>query len=104
MSYVQGTKVRVIGEFKDAETKAFMDPDDVVVTIWPPEESELPTGVHRLSDADGVVSKIETGRYQTRIDTAPAPGDWTYIFEGTGAEAVARRRVLRVRERPAVVV
>jgi hypothetical protein len=103
MSYVRGTKVAVIGEFKDPETKALEDPDDVQVTIWPPEASGLPTIVRVYSAVDTSIGKVGTGIYQTVIDTAPAAGDWEYIFEGTGAEAVAVKRRLRVRERPPIV-
>jgi hypothetical protein len=98
MSYVQGTKVRVTGRFRDPDTNELEDPDDVVVTIWPPD---LPTEVRRLSDAE--VDKIGDGIYQTVIDTAPVAGTWIYIFEGTGTEAIAVRRELRVRPRPAIV-
>lgn len=101
MSYVQGTKVRVIGEFRDPDTDLLEDPTDVVVSVWPPDGS--PTSIRRFSNSSGVV-KLSTGIYQTVIDTAPAAGGWDYLFEGTGTDAVVKKRTIRVRPRPAVIV
>lgn len=100
MSYVQGTKVTVIGEFRDPVTEALEDPEDVIVSVWPPDGSA--TSVRKLSDNSGVV-RLGLGRFQTVIDTAPVAGDWNYLFEGTGTDAVVKKRTLRVRPRPAVV-
>jgi len=98
MSYVQGTAVRVIGEFRDPDTNALEDPVDVVVSIFPPG---LSTIIRRFSD--GEVAKVGTGKYQTVIDTSPADGEWDYLFEGTGVDAIVKKRTIRVRPRPAVI-
>lgn len=100
MSYVQGTKVRVIGEFRDPDTDALEDPADVVVSVWAPDGS--PTDVRRWQNNSGV-AKISVGRFQTLIDTSSAAGDWNYLFEGTGSDAVVKKRTIRVRPRPVVV-
>lgn len=99
MSYMQGTKVRVIGEFRDPDTDALEDPDDVVVSVWPPDGSA--TSVRRLSTTG--VTRVSQGVFQTVIDTSPAAGDWNYLFEGTGTDAVVKKRTIRVRPRPVVV-
>lgn len=99
MSYVQGTHVIVKGEFTDPDSGDFVDPDDVVVTIWAPEG---PTTVRAYGDDSGV-TKSAVGKYQTIIDTTPYPGTWVYVFEGTGVEAVAKKQNLRIRPRPALV-
>lgn len=101
MSYVQGTKIRVIGEFRNPDTDALEDPPDVVVSIWPPDEL-APTIERRYSTADGI-SKLGVGRYQTVLDTSPAWGEWKCLFESTGPDAVAKMHRLRVRARPPVV-
>lgn len=101
MSYVQGTKVRVVGEFRDPDTKVLEDPGDVVVSIWRPTGT-TPTEVRRYSANSGV-TRLETGRYQTVIDTSPEGGEWRYLFEGTGTTAVAKIERLRVRSRPPLV-
>lgn len=101
MSYVQGTKVRVIGEFRDPDTKALEDPGDVVVSIWQPSAT-VPTEVRGFNANTGI-TKLSVGRYETVIDTAPAYGEWRYLFEGTGTTAVAKLERLRVRARPAVI-
>lgn len=100
MSYVQGTKVKVIGEFTDPDTGALEDPDDVVVSVWPPAGTA--TSIRRFSDATGV-TKVADGVYQTVIDTSAAAGEYVYVIEGEGDDAVAARRVLRVRPRPVVI-
>lgn len=100
MSYVQGTKIKVVGEFRDPTTKALEDPTDVRVSVFPPG---LPTIVHEWQAATGV-SRLGIGRFQAVIDTAPAAGEWEYLFEGTGTDAVVKRRDIRVRPRPTVVV
>lgn len=96
---MQGTKVRVIGEFRDPDTDALEDPDDVVVSVWPPDGSA--TSVRRLSTTG--VTRVSQGVFQTVIDTSPAAGDWNYLFEGTGTDAVVKKRTIRVRPRPVVV-
>jgi len=100
MSYVQGTKVKVVGEFRDPDTDALEDPDDVIVSIWPGDGSA--TIIRRWQDTTGV-TKVSTGRFQTVIDTSAAAGTWEYLFEGTGIDAVVKKRTIRVRPRPAVV-
>ena len=97
---MQGTKIRVKGEFRDPDTNDLEDPDDVVVSVWAPDGS--PTDVRRLSDSTGVV-RISEGLYQTVIDTSPAAGEWDYLFEGTGVDAIVKKRTIRVRPRPAVI-
>lgn len=101
MSYMQGTKVRVIGEFRDPDTNQLENPADVVVSVWAPDGSA--TSVRRYSNGSGV-TKLSTGVYQTVIDTSPAAGTWDYLFEGTGTDAVVKKRTIRVRPRPTVVV
>jgi len=100
MSYIQGTKIRVIGEFRDPDTDALEDPTDVIMSIWPP--GGRPTQVKAWQAASGV-TRISTGRFQAVIDTAVAAGTWEYLFEGTGSDAVVKKRTIRVRPRPAVV-
>lgn len=101
MSYIQGTKVRVIGEFKDPDTKQFEDPAEVIVTIHRPGDDD-PTETRRYTDGDGKVGKISTGVYQTVIDTSPEYGDWVYYFEDP--DKVVKTGTLRVRPRKPVVV
>lgn len=101
MSYVQGTKVRVIGEFRDPDTKALEDPTDVIVSVWRPGMDD-PTSIRKFSDSSGV-TRLGIGRYETTIDTSPEAGEWKYLFEGTGSDAVATIERLRVRPRPTVI-
>lgn len=102
MSYVQGTKVRVIGEFRDPDTKQLEDPSEVIVSIWRPDPT-VPTEVRSYLGNTGV-TKLAVGRYQTVIDTSPEGGEWRYLFEGAGTTAIAKLERLRVRARPPVVV
>lgn len=102
MSYVQGTKVRVTGEFRNADTKALEDPVDVQVSIWRPGADDA-TIIRKFSDNDGSIVRVSIGLYQTVIDTTPEAGEWKYVFEATGADAVAKLERLRVRARPAVI-
>jgi len=96
MSYVQGTKVWVVGTFTDPVSGVQEDPDDVIVTIYPPDDADVV-----VLDLEGMgVTKIEDGKFQAMIDTSSAPGIWEYTFEGTGDEAVVKRRSLRVKPRP----
>lgn len=97
MSYVQGTKVRVIGEFKDPDTQVLEDPAGVVVTIYPPDDSAT---IIRQYGQGLEVGKIADGIYQTVIDTTSAAGEWVYTFEGEGDDAVVKTGRLRVRPRP----
>lgn len=102
MSYVQGTIVKVIGEFRDPVTKVLADPPDVIATVYRPGLNE-PESVRRFSNNSGVV-KLEEGRYQTSVDSSPEPGEWSYTFESTGPDAVVQRGKLRIRPRPVVTV
>lgn len=97
MSYVQGTKIRVIGQFKDPDTKALEDPDGVVVTIYPPDDTAT---IIRQYGQGLEVGKVAVGIYQTVIDTSSAAGEWVYTFEGEGVDAVVKTGRLRVRPRP----
>lgn len=101
MSYVQGTRVRVKGEFRNPDTKALEDPPDVVVSIWQPGFND-PTSVRTYQGNDGV-EKLGVGRYMTVVDTSPEAGEWHYVFESTGTDKIVKRGKLRVRPRPAVV-
>lgn len=102
MSYVQGTKVRVVGEFRDPDTKMLEDPPDVIVSIWRPS-ADVPTEI-RAYGANSGVTRDSLGLYSTVIDTSPEGGEWRYVFESVGPTAVAKLERLRVRSRPALVV
>jgi hypothetical protein len=102
MSYVQGTKVQVIGTFRDPDTKALIDPPDVIASIWRPTAT-VPTSVREYVANTGV-TRLSLGKYATVIDTTPEGGEWRYVFEATGPSAIAKLERLRVRARPEVVV
>lgn len=97
MSYVQGTKIRVIGEFKDPDTKELEDPEGVVVTIYPTDGSAT---IIRQYGQGPEVGKVEDGVYQTVIDTTPYATDVVYTFEGEGDDAIVKTGRLRIRPRP----
>lgn len=100
MSYVQGTRVRVHGEFRDPDTNELEDPPDVKVSIWQPGMDD-PTSVREFQANTGVI-RLGIGHYMTIVDTSPEAGEWTYVFESTGTDAIVKRGKLRVRPRPAV--
>lgn len=97
MSYIQGSKVRVIADFADVTSGLpITGVSEVVLTVEQPDDtvtvSKLSTGgVHADPDVPG--------RFYAVIDTAPAAGMWNYQFESTGADAIVARKQITVKAR-----
>jgi len=89
MSYVQGTRVGVIGAFTDPDTGGPFDPEDVKGVVQPPPASAAPT---TLLYSRGEIEKIEPGKYRFFVDTSPASGEWCVEMAGTGGWAIAKQR------------
>jgi hypothetical protein len=100
MSYVQGTVVRVTGQFTDEETGLAFDPAEVIVTVERPDGTtfELRKTTGDVHQAQNALSAPIPGSYYTDIDTAPAAGIWAYQFASTGANKVVSRKNITVRQ------
>lgn len=94
MAYAQGTQIRVKVEIRDPDTGAPLDPDDVVVTVWLPDNT-----TQTLTYGGGDVVKQNPGAYVFTIDTTSQAGLWRYEVAATGAEAVIKQRKVRVTPR-----
>jgi hypothetical protein len=96
MSYVQGTKVRVIADFLDVNDQAVTGLDEVTLTIERPDGT---TEVRTLTGNGVQPDPLVPGRFYSVIDTASAPGVWQYQFENPGAEQTVKRKQLTVKQR-----
>jgi hypothetical protein len=105
MSYVQGTSVTVELFFTDPDSTAdpvdpidghtLFDPDDVEVTIWDGEGTEV--SAFAYTDDTGEVQRVSQGVYSFAIDTSACAGLWKYEAKGTGALQIVKQRTLRVK-------
>ncbi len=95
MSYVQGTVIRVIVDFEDAQTGAPINPTEVILTIMTPDgETE-----ERLLSLDEIIDDDVSGRFTADIDTSAQAGTWHYQFESTGETAVVGKRQITVKRK-----
>jgi len=101
MSYVQGTQVKLKGNFKDLDTDQPIDPTEVILTI----EDPAGTATQYTLSANQVQNDTDVvGLFFYVLDTTPMHGPWKYQFESTGNEKVVGIKQINVRPRlPATV-
>lgn len=87
--YDIGTKVRLIGEFRDLDN-VLSDPTVVVA------KTRDPSG-NVTTISGGSVTKDSTGVYHVDV-TLDESGTWWYRFEGTGAVVAADEQAFVVAE------
>lgn len=80
----KGNNLKLLVEFTLEGTETYVDPDVVKLTVRDPDGAET---VYQYG-VGGVVSKVDTGRYQAVIPV-DAAGDWTYCWWSTGAGKAA---------------
>lgn len=96
MSYVQGTQVRLEGDFSEAVTPfGFINPAEVVITIEPPTGA-----VFQVTRSGGqvILDPERAGRFYYVLDTSPEPGTWRYQFAAPGSAAVLKHKEITVRK------
>ena len=96
MSYVQGTRVRLVADFTDEHGQP-TNPIDAVLTVVPP--GTVPAFVKTLAADELQLDEDRVGRVFYVLDTTPIAGTWEYQFESVGNETVVGRKQLTVKAR-----
>lgn len=98
MSYVQGTRVRLRGRFRDRDTGQVTAVTEAIVTI---EDQNGVLQQHTLSGGEVQHGTDAVGDYYFYdLDTSLGPvGTWEYQFESTGNEATVGKKQITVRPR-----
>lgn len=90
MSYVVGTRVRLLGEFTSPDTGGPVTPSDIEVLVV------APSGVSQtFTRSGGEVGLVAAGRYSCEV-LADEAGVWAYQFAAVGTDATVNRGTFRV--------
>ena len=91
--YDIGDCVRCRGLFRDPDTWAEVDPDNVFFEIKDPDGV---TATYQYGVSGSPVTRADVGDYQVRV-TVTASGEWYYHFYSTGTGPTAEERSFSVR-------